>query len=390
VLCEKSQDSNVGSIAAEQSYLLDGYLMIKALKLNNFRCFKEIELHNLRRVNVVVGKNAAGKTALLEAIKLGLDGLPATLPWLNQMRSILAFIPGPATAEIFQGLFRDFFYEFDTEKPIEIWMQDSAQQSATLRVYFDAKRATTIQMSMGFQKDLPSPNSLPSTIIPLAFERSDFQEQKSTLYATVDEDGKIFLEPAAKSLGVVSGFFSNSNFGNPPESASWLSNLSVEKRSREVISAVQRHFPFIKELTSESPILGLGATVYADVDTLPRKLPLSLLSGGISRLFAIMLAIVTFRGGAILIDEIENGIFYDQYPMVWKTLIDLAEEHKTQLFISTHSNECLQALLPSIRGSENDFVLLRAERENGVSHIAQFTGKEFEGALAKGGEIRKP
>jgi hypothetical protein len=359
--------------------------MIKALKVNNFRCFKEIELHNLRRVNVIVGKNAAGKTALLEAIKLGTDGLPVSLPWLNQIRSIMTLISTPLAAEQFQSLFRDFFYEFDTESAIEIWMQDSVQQDASLRVYFDAKRATTVQMSMGFQKELPS--TPPSTIIPLAFERSDFQEQKSTLYATVNQDG-LFLEPG-KPLGVVSAFFSNSNFGNPPESASWLSNLSVEKRSEEVISAVQRHFPFIKQLTSEAPILGLGSTVYADVPTLPRKLPLSLLSGGISRLFALMLAIVAFRGGAILIDEIENGIFYDQYPMVWKTLIDLAEDQKTQLFISTHSGECLQALLPLIRGSENDFVLLRAEKENGLSRISQFTGKEFEGALSKGGEIRK-
>jgi hypothetical protein len=359
--------------------------MIKALRVNNFRCFKEIELHNLRRINVIVGRNAAGKTALLEAIKLGLDGAPISMPWLNQMRSIPTQISGSPTPEQFGGLFRDFFYEFDTAKAIEIWMQDSLHQDASVRVYFDAKRATTVQMSIGFQKELPA--TPPATIIPLAFERSDFHGEKSTLYATVTKDGQILLEPG-NPLGIVSGFFSNTNFGNPPESAAWLSSLSVEKRSVEVISAVQRHFPFIKQLTSEAPILGLGATVYADVPTLSRRLPLSLVSGGIGRLFAIILAIVTFRGGAILIDEIENGIFYDQYPLIWKTLVDLAEDQKTQLFISTHSGECLQALLPIIRGSENDFVLLRAERENGVSHIAQFTGKEFEGALSKGGEIR--
>lgn len=87
------------SLAIEQessaaiSYEPEGYLMIEKLRIENFRCFKSVFLEGLRRVNIIVGRNASGKTVLLESIKLGLDGLPGQLPWLNQMRNIPMFFP---------------------------------------------------------------------------------------------------------------------------------------------------------------------------------------------------------------------------------------------------------------------------------------------------------
>jgi hypothetical protein len=188
-------------------------------------------------------------------------------------------------------------------------------------------------------------------------------------------------------MGIISGFFSNSYFGVPQENATWLSKLSVEKRSAEVIESLQRHYPFIREVTSETTVQGLG-TVYADLPHLPRKIPLSLVSGGISRLFTLMLAVVTFSGGVVLIDEVENGIFHDQYELIWKTLSDLAEHHNTQLFISTHGRECLDASQPTVKEKPKDFALLRVSRKNGDSVVENFGGDQLESALEKGGEVR--
>ncbi|MFZ0862026.1 MAG: AAA family ATPase, partial [Candidatus Sulfotelmatobacter sp.] len=41
------------------------YVMIESLTIENFRCFEKTTISDLRRVNVVVGNNGAGKTALL-------------------------------------------------------------------------------------------------------------------------------------------------------------------------------------------------------------------------------------------------------------------------------------------------------------------------------------
>lgn len=44
--------------------------MIKSLKISNFRCFSNIEANGFSRINLIGGKNNAGKTALLEALLL--------------------------------------------------------------------------------------------------------------------------------------------------------------------------------------------------------------------------------------------------------------------------------------------------------------------------------
>lgn len=44
--------------------------MISNFKIKNFRLFDEVELHSLSQVNLIVGKNSAGKSALLEAFLL--------------------------------------------------------------------------------------------------------------------------------------------------------------------------------------------------------------------------------------------------------------------------------------------------------------------------------
>lgn len=377
--------SEGNSVRLHAAQGVGGYLMIEALHVENFRSIRSMELTDLKRVNVIVGKNASGKTVLLEAIKVGLDAMPAVLPWLNGMRGINFVVPPNLTAEQFKEQFADFFNGFNSEAPICIWIEDSAKKKATLRIYFDPKKATTTQPGgIGFQT--PPSLSVPTTIIPLAFDRSDFQGQKNVLWANINPQGQLALDPG-RPMGISSGFFSNAYFGVPQENATWLSKLSVEKRSGEVIDAIQRHFPFIRDVTSETTIQGLG-TVYADMPHLQKKIPLSLVSGGISRLFTLMLAIVTFRGGVVLIDEVENGIFHDQYPLIWKTLSDLAEHHNTQLFISTHSGECLEAALPTMEEKKSNFALLRVRRENGQSAVEVFSGDQLASALAKNGEVR--
>lgn len=359
--------------------------MIDSLSLEKFRSFDSLHLSGLRRVNVIVGKNASGKTALLEAIKLGLDGVPGVLPWLNSMRGMQFIVAPGLTADQFKDMFADWFYEFNTDVPIVIRIIESTGKGASLRVYFDPANASTTQPTVGFHTE-PASLSIPTTIIPLAFERSDFQGQREVLLANLGPQGQFNMQ-AARPMGISSGFFSNAAFGIPQENATWLSRLRIEKRSEEVIEAVQRHFQFVRDITAEITAQGQGA-VYADLPHLLRKIPLSIVSGGISRLFTVMLAIVTFKDGVVLVDELENGIFHDQYQLLWKSIDDLAEHNNTQLFVSTHSGDCLKAAEATIRNKPADFTLLRVLRKNGKSVVEAFRGEDLEAVLKKNGEVR--
>jgi len=314
---------------AALSYEAEGYLMIKKLRIENFRCFKSTSIEGFRRVNIIVGKNAVGKTALLESIKLGLDGLPGTLPWLNQIRTIPTVNLPNSTQEQFEAQFLGFFHLLESQGEIVISIDDSKHRTAKVRVHFDPSKIATMQpQPMGFQPPQAVPAVPPTTIIPLAFDRIDFEGKKDTLIATVLPNGQMFLQPG-KHLGIASGLISITYYGGPGENAMWLSQMSIEKRSDEVKQAIRKHFSLISDVTSETPLPGLSM-LYADIPSLPQKIALSLVSAGISRLFTMILAVVQYKRGAVLIDEIENGIYFEQYPQIWETLIDLAKHHDTQ------------------------------------------------------------
>jgi AAA15 family ATPase/GTPase len=51
--------------------------MIDQVTINNFRCFQKLEVANLKKVNLLVGKNSSGKSAFLEAIFLSSSSFAA-------------------------------------------------------------------------------------------------------------------------------------------------------------------------------------------------------------------------------------------------------------------------------------------------------------------------
>jgi hypothetical protein len=83
--------------------------------------------------------------------------------------------------------------------------------------------------------------SLVSTIIPVAFDRTDFSGKNSILYGSVHPQGMLNLENGSE-LGTVSEFYSSTWQNNPQQTAQWFSQLSVQKRESEVIREVVKEF----------------------------------------------------------------------------------------------------------------------------------------------------
>ncbi len=357
--------------------------MIRSLHVENFRCFKSVDLPDLRRINVVVGKNATGKTALLEAVRLALGGTPAVLWNMNQARTFPG-VSQPMTRELFESLWNPFFFNFDASNAILAECQDTGGRMARVKILFDeGKSITTVP-----QQQPQQPAALPiSSIAPLAFERVDFSGIPSTIYASLNQQGGLNFDQGPE-LGQAAEYFPSSSWNlNPFLSAQWFSQLSLVQRETEIVTATRDEFePALENLVVLSP--GGLPGIYASVRYLREKIPVSLVSAGISR-FITMLSAVVIRGkGVVLIDEVENGLFYKILPSLWKHLLRFAMQNDTQIFASTHSLECVRALLPGMRGNENEFALLRVERINGASGVTVVPGRSLEAAIDQGVEVR--
>src|SRR5262245_40807907 len=102
----------------------EGYRMIESIHIKNFRCFEDVELKNLTRVNIIVGQNASGKTALLEAIYLTI-GVPALTLKVRGWRGLGGIMPISEHASSMNAVWRDYFYRFDQDRVASIAFRGS-------------------------------------------------------------------------------------------------------------------------------------------------------------------------------------------------------------------------------------------------------------------------
>jgi len=357
--------------------------MLKSFKVYNFRCFQAVDLGDLRRINLIVGPNAAGKTALMEALRLGLTGTPQALFQMNPSRGFFTHLIPPINREQFESIWNLYFYNMQSDRPILTECVDEDGRKATLKVSYDPKKSVT---------QVPPASASSSqiaTIVPLVFDRTNFRGQLTVLQATLHTQG-----PLAGQLNIDTGQelspvtdLSLSLQGAPQFAAQWFSRLSQQNREQEVIDAVKRAYGgLISDIVVLSP--GQIVALYAELPHMAEKLPLSLVSAGVSKFVAVISAIIARADSVILIDEIESGIYFDKFASFWETLLHLSLKYNAQVFASTHSQECIRSLLAIMKGKENEFSLLRAERKNGASGVRPISGDLFEAAIEQQFEVR--
>ena len=64
--------------------------------------------------------------------------------------------------------------------------------------------------------------------------------------------------------------------------------------------------------------------------------------------FKLLFSFHNCKNTVLTIDEIENGIYYENMQIFWETLLSTSKEFNVQLFITTHSYEMLEYLQKAI------------------------------------------
>ena len=353
--------------------------MIESLEISNFRGFESLKLKNLGRVNVLVGDNGSGKTALLESLFLtggiGPEIYLRTRAWRGAGEKMLVNLE----RDQYEALWKELFYGLDQNRAVVIKFVDSDSGERQLRIYYDAAQTQLMPLDMKVRTSYES-----GDIHPISFDwrTEKGKEQKATV--TVTPQGVMQL-PNIENLYPMM-FLSSGTIFAPEENAKRFSFLSRRNRQHSVIKIIQSLFPIVKDLSVE--IVAGAAGLYASVAGLEEKIAVGSLSAGITKYLAILFGIAAFPKGVVIIDEIENGFFYKKYADVWRGITSLAAEHETQLFVSTHSIECLQAALPVISENPSQFTLLRTERRERDCTVKYFSGKDLQAGLEQQIEFR--
>ena len=311
-----------------------GYHMIRSIEIHNFRCYDMLTLKNCAPINVIIGDNGTGKTTLLEAIFLPLATGSDVAMRLRQQRGLDGAFNG-APRRIEEAAWGDFFHDSNMDKPIRLALSGDGPDGRSLEIARGAGE-TTLALTGG--SGMPEPVSSS----PVIFIWKDAKGVSHTVTPKFSAAG-ISLPDTGEDMPDFYYFAATVMVGSI-ENAGRFSELSKANRHKQFVQTFTKEYPWIRDLNVE--VHAGSPAVFATLKGSNRKIPVANISTGINRALGFMLAIALRPRAIVLIDEIENGIHYAHLAAIWRSILSLAREYETQLFISTHSRECLEPGFP--------------------------------------------
>ncbi len=360
--------------------------MYQSFEVSNFRCFRKLTLVDLERVNLIAGVNNVGKTALLEALFLHCGAYnPALALKVNAFRGI-------EMVKIELGRWMEtpwdsLFHQFDISMTIELAGDNTVtgHRSLRLRVLREPSELAPIAQFINYGSD-ESLKFLDSSEIAKVL-RLEYQEKErhNSYYMILDQKG-IRTEPVPPAPPFPA-FFQGARVRIPfREEAERFGRLEIRGEQDVVLRVLQLIEPRLKRLAIV--VVAGESMLHGDVGA-GRLIPLPVMGEGMVRLASLVMHIGNAPNGVVLADEIENGLHHSILPKVWRAIGEVARQFNTQVFITTHSLECIVAAHREFSESKRyDFRLHRLERVNETIRAVTYDQETLEAAIETGLEVR--
>jgi len=247
---------------------------IKTASFKNFKCFEELEVENLKRVNLIAGKNNIGKTAFMEGVELivsSKDTIGLSFNIFEMIKRRQSSIKDDRYFEL------DFIYE----------------NSLYVELKTDTKKVT------------------------IEYIEEDLEEYQPALKLNVNSDEKIFTIEQIANSGNYALIIGRKRQGLVKSRVNFIKSVAMDEREIAILygklidlnkeeflnSSLQRFDENIIALKQKAT----DRNVILKVALKNRELPvlLSSLGEGINRYIAILCAIWASKDGYLFIDEIE-------------------------------------------------------------------------------------
>lgn len=356
-----------------------------------FRAIRRLAIPELRRVNLFVGKNNAGKTSLLEAIRLYLHRntrsvtavIYETVRGHSEFRPVSfargreGLEPGDVQSAVdaVESLFHGSFEE-ESLHPIRMTQETGVPEALSIWLPWDGESARNGEIAEGADRPV---------LVDPYIEVLELTSESTT----TDVPLEWFMRrlpvprPALRNPAIMLGASGLS----PHQTRQMWDRVAVAGQEVLVEEALRIIVPDLERilLVGESG----NRSVLLKLQGSTRPVPMQGMGDGVNRVFGISVALILAQGGALLIDEIENGVHYSIQEEVWSAIFSLATRFDVQVFASTHSWDAVLGFQSAARVSEEDGILYRLERgSNGDIDPVAFTEAEVAIAARHDVEIR--
>lgn len=355
--------------------------MYKSISIKNFRGFEDMKIEPFKKINLITGLNNAGKTSLLEALfLLGVPNNPEGLLVISRLREITVF---PRDADALWG---DLFFEKKYEdNKITISSRGEGNKRQSLVIYMSEEKYSDVFLG-GEKQEVLFATTEKALLNKIEFKFIDHTGREFHSYGKITPSNKEPVYERAKITEEMRAQFLSSRHKWLQKDADRFSKFVLRKKEDKIIKILKHIEPRLKNLSVVSR--GGASILYGDVG-LKALVPLPMMGGGINRLLSLALVISDTENGIVLIDEIDSGFHYSEMVNVWKSIQVLADEYNVQVFLTTHSIECIRAAYQVFsKTKNNDFTLHRLDIKDSKISSVYYDKETLEAAIETGLEIR--
>ncbi len=330
--------------------------MLKSIEIKGYRGFEQYRVEGLSRVNLLVGKNNCGKTALLEAIWLGVSrGDTKVLLDIAERRGELILVdeqdqhrsPVIPVGTFIEHFFHGHTIEIGSSFTITSQMHSDQVVSVSFEIEdegndgnFDnaAARFTAMSLFGDFIGGIGlvihnSADPFSTIVIPIMLNKeSRYKLSVPTRPSKTKMPPVQYIFPEITRAGSLS--------------ATWNAILR-DGQEKDVVELMQILDPNIKAihfLSRMNRYLNLASDSIIVVFKSGERVPLGTLGDGMRYLLGLAIFLIQTDGGVILIDEIDTGLHYSVMGDLWRLVVETAKQREIQVFATTHSQDCVRGL----------------------------------------------
>jgi predicted ATPase len=317
--------------------------MLERLDIEHFRCFDQLSIEGLKRVNLFVGKNNTGKTALLEALRImASDAHVTVVNHVLEQRGELM----PGREESYDHLFnRQYIKQLAEQREWVAKIGSVAikkiSDNHSFKYVFLIENGSSGSWGVHVSPDFPKDNAV---YVPfstsMAFPMATLWDK---IALTDDEDAVIqilqeTILPDILRLDVKEG--------------RTLVRLSGEK----------------------TPV------------------PLKSMGEGAQRILQLAIALVSARSSLLLIDELEAGLHHTLLETLWEKIFHYARLWDIQVFVTTHSQDVVRKFTYTVEQGDNRehaaFFRLQENRKSKTIEAVSYDAEQLELVLETKLEVR--
>lgn len=368
-------------------------LRLPSLSIAGFRGVEQLTIPRLGRVTLLAGRNGAGKTTVLDAVRIyAARGQPEALRELLVRKEEFEtgydedgnLVDAPHFDALFHG-------RSEQAQTISIGPMNSAAQ---LKIEPSSLENLPSNQRSLFEDVLPADLDIQGlkvtfknteSFLPMVFKPADRQNTyiRNRMRRLAAED-RTFPPIRCTSLGP--GLLSNRDL------ARFWDTVALTDDEPFALNALRLIFGNLVEQTTlvgdQNPYRS-GRRVVVKLSGQNRPVPLKSLGDGATRLFGVALALANCRDGILLLDEAENGIHHSLQADFWNMVLYAASENNIQVLATTHSKDCINGFAwAALKCPDIDGNLIRLERENGEIRAVEYSKEELETAAAQDIEVR--